>query len=124
MPRKHTIPKGSIAKAVATKKPQESWTKQPGGMTASAVPADYGQFLTDLKARIHSAQLRASISVNPWRKRQSSRAQVEDTIKGLLDENLPRVYSPEIYRSKCEAIFQHVFESYRGEGESIFSEVA
>ena len=64
------------------------------------------------------------VLVLDWRKRQSSRAQVEDTIKGLLDENLPRVYSPEIYRSKCETIFQHVFESYRGEGESIFSEVA
>jgi len=64
------------------------------------------------------------VLVLDWRKRQSSRAQVEDTIKGLLDENLPRAYSPEIYRSKCEAIFQHVFESYRGEGESIFSEVA
>jgi predicted nuclease of restriction endonuclease-like (RecB) superfamily len=33
-------------------------------MMASALPADYGQFLTDLKARIHSAQLRASLSVN------------------------------------------------------------
>ena len=74
-------------------------------------------------ARLLLERLR-QVLVLDWRKRQSSRAQVEDTIKGLLDENLPRAYSPEIYRSKCEAIFQHVFESYRGEGESIFSEVA
>ena len=74
-------------------------------------------------ARLLLERLR-QVLVLDWRKRQSSRAQVEDTIKGLLDENLPRAYSPEIYRSKCEAIFHHVFESYRGEGESIFSEVA
>ena len=64
MPRKHTIPKVSIAKAIATKKPHKSGIKQLGSMTASALPADYGQFLTDLKARIHSAQLRASLAVN------------------------------------------------------------
>ena len=64
MPRKHTIPKGSTAKAVATKKPHESGIKQLGSTTPSAVPADYGQFLTDLNARIHPAQLRASLSVN------------------------------------------------------------
>ena len=32
--------------------------------TVSDLPADYGQFLTDLNARIHPAQLRASLSVN------------------------------------------------------------
>jgi hypothetical protein len=25
---------------------------------------------------------------------------------------LPRVYAPEVYRQKCSAVFEHVYESY------------
>ena len=47
-----------------------------------------------------------------WRKRQSSRARVEDVIKDMLDTGLSRVYSPELYQLKCSAVFEHVYESY------------
>jgi type I restriction enzyme R subunit len=50
-----------------------------------------------------------------WRNRQSTRARVEDTIGQMLDDGLPRAYSPELYREKCGVLFQHVFETYGGE---------
>ena len=59
-----------------------------------------------------------------WRKRQSSRAKVEGTIKDLLDQGLPRVYTPELYQAKCSAVFEHVYESYQGEGQSVFTDAA
>ncbi len=49
-----------------------------------------------------------------WRNRQSARARVEETIDQVLDDGLPRAYSPEIYREKCGVLFQHVFETYSG----------
>jgi type I site-specific restriction-modification system R (restriction) subunit len=53
-----------------------------------------------------------ALLVLDWRKRQSSRAHVEDAIKDLLDTGLPRVYSPELYQKKCSVVFEHVYESY------------
>lgn len=50
-----------------------------------------------------------------WRKRQQSRAAVRLTIEEALDK-LPERYTPVLYRRKCDAVYQHVFESYYGEG--------
>lgn len=36
------------------------------------------------------------------------RLAIEDT----LDEGLPRVFTPEIYQTKCAVLFEHVFESF------------
>jgi len=47
-----------------------------------------------------------------WRKRQAARARVEDAIKDLLDTGLPPAYSPDLYKRKCSAIFEHFYESY------------
>lgn len=35
---------------------------------------------------------------------------------------LPPVYSPELYQTKCGLAYQHVYDSYFGEGKSIYSE--
>jgi type I restriction enzyme, R subunit len=48
-----------------------------------------------------------------WRKRQQSKAEVDITIKDVLDR-LPRRYTVEIYEQKCEEVYQHIFESYSG----------
>lgn len=56
-----------------------------------------------------------------WRKRQQSRAQVLVTIEKVLDEGLPRAYSPMVYREKCDAVYQHVYDSYFGQGRSIYA---
>lgn len=59
-----------------------------------------------------------------WRKRQQTRADVLLTIQTVLDEGLPRSYAPDLYRQKCDAVYQHVYESYFGAGKSIYDEAA
>jgi type I restriction enzyme, R subunit len=55
-----------------------------------------------------------------WRKRQQSRASVKLTIETVLDE-LPRVYTKDLYQQKCEIVYQHVYDSYFGQNSSIFA---
>jgi hypothetical protein len=38
-----------------------------------------------------------------------------------LNPGLPRVYSPEMYRRKCSALFEHVYESYPERNEGVYS---
>jgi hypothetical protein len=54
-----------------------------------------------------------------WRKQQTTRAGVRFTIETVLDE-LPRAYSKEIYEQKCDSIYQHFYDSYRGQGQSLY----
>jgi type I restriction enzyme R subunit len=35
-------------------------------------------------------------------------------------ENLPQKYSDEEYNVKCEAVYQHVYDSYYGAGLSVY----
>ena len=56
-----------------------------------------------------------------WRKRQQSRAAVRLTIEKVLEEELPSSYTVEVYQRKCNAVYQHVYESYFGEGRSIYA---
>ena len=50
--------------------------------------------------------------VPDMRKKQSTRARLMESIKDTLDTGLPRSYTPELYRQKCSAVFEHVYESY------------
>ena len=50
-----------------------------------------------------------------WKKRQTTRAAVRFTIETMLDQ-LPRRYTPEIYQRKCDVVYQHVFDSFAGQG--------
>src|SRR3990170_2280360 len=59
-----------------------------------------------------------------WRKRQQTRADVLLTIQTILDKELPRSYIPEIYKEKCDHVYQHFYESYYGAGKSVYSSVA
>jgi type I restriction enzyme, R subunit len=45
-----------------------------------------------------------------WRKQQTTRAMVFTTIKEVLDE-LPRIYTKELYEKKCDTVYQHFYES-------------
>ena len=56
-----------------------------------------------------------------WRQRIGARARVQLAIQDTLDEGLPRAYSKELYQTKCAAVFEHVYESYQGEGQSVYS---
>ena len=41
---------------------------------------------------------------------------IEDT----LDDGLPRAYTKELYTAKCAVLFEHVYESYFGDGGSVY----
>jgi len=53
-------------------------------------------------------------------KKQQTRADVRLCIEQILDQ-LPRAYTPELYQTKCDAVYQHVFESYWGSGRGVYS---
>jgi type I restriction enzyme R subunit len=59
-----------------------------------------------------------------WRQKSSARSQLKLAIEDLLEAGLPRAYSPELYRQKCSALFEHIYENYQGEGGSIFNTAA
>ena len=54
-----------------------------------------------------------------WRKKLRTRADVFSTVKTVLDD-LPRIFTPELYQQKCDTVYQHVYDSYPGEGQSIY----
>jgi len=56
-----------------------------------------------------------------WRQRVGSRARVRLAIEDALDDGLPRAYSKELFQTKCTKVFEHVYESYQGEGKSVYS---
>jgi type I restriction enzyme R subunit len=56
-----------------------------------------------------------------WKKRQQTRAAVKNTIEEVLDK-LPRTYTPDLWNRKCEQVYMHVFESYQGEGRSVYAQ--
>jgi len=64
-------------------------------------------------------KLSAEKLVLDWRKRQQTRAAVRVCIEETLDQ-LPRVYTPELFQQKCDLTYQHVYDSYFGSGGSIY----
>jgi len=72
----------------------------------------------DLLKRLKEEKL-----VLDWRKRMQSRALVKLSIEDALDQ-LPRAYTKELYQQKCEVVYNHIFESYYGSGQSIYAMAA
>jgi hypothetical protein len=58
-----------------------------------------------------------------WRQKLQARAKVRMEIEDTLDR-LPRAYGKDVYAEKCNSVFEHVYESYQGEGRSAFTESA
>ncbi|MGV8122674.1 MAG: type I restriction endonuclease subunit R [Candidatus Xenobiia bacterium LiM19] len=71
-------------------------------------------------ARELLSTLKSGKLVLDWRKRQQARAEVRVTIEKLLDQGLPRAYTPELFEQKTTAIFQHVYDAYYGAGRSLY----
>jgi hypothetical protein len=42
----------------------------------------------------------------------------------LVLDTLPPVYTTELYETKCDLAFRHLFDSYSGEGKSLYTELA
>ena len=59
-----------------------------------------------------------------WRRKVQARAGVRLAIEDALDEGLPRAYAKEVYQTKCNMLFEHVYESYIGGGKSLYTEAA
>jgi len=55
-----------------------------------------------------------------WRKEQQSRAAVRLAVEVKLDE-LPDRFTRELYKQKCDAVYQHVFDAYWDNGQSAYS---
>jgi type I restriction enzyme R subunit len=62
-------------------------------------------------ARDLLARLEGLLVLN-WRQKSAARSQLKLTIEDMLDNGLPRAYTPELYHQKCSAVFEHVYESY------------
>ena len=55
-----------------------------------------------------------------WRKKQQAKADVQLTIDLMLDR-LPHSYTKDVYLQLCTQVFQHVYESYFGQGKSVYA---
>lgn len=71
-------------------------------------------------ARMLLQTLKEAKLVLDWRKKQRTRADVYTTVKTVLDE-LPRAYTPELYEQKCDTVYQHIYDSYQGEGKGVYA---
>jgi type I restriction enzyme R subunit len=69
------------------------------------------------------ARLKALLVLN-WRQKAAARAQLKLTIEELLDTGLPPAYTPDLYRQKCAAVFEHVFESYPERHAGVYARAA
>jgi type I restriction enzyme R subunit len=73
-------------------------------------------------ARELLAKLKTERLVVEWRRKQQARAAVRVCIEQELDR-LPDAYTKDLYDRKCEQVYQHVFETYFGEGRSVYAAV-
>jgi type I restriction enzyme R subunit len=58
-----------------------------------------------------------------WRKEQRTRATVRVAVEETLDR-LPDKFTRQLYAQKCDAVYQHVFESYFDDGHSVYDRAA
>lgn len=68
-------------------------------------------------------KLKSEKLVLDWRKKQQTRADVIVTIKDILYEQLPESYDTEVCMQKCDLLYRHIYDSYYGEGKSIYEMV-
>lgn len=70
----------------------------------------------DLLERLKEEKL-----VIDWRKREQTRAAVRQLIEITLDDFLPKAYSKDVFDYKCQSVYQHVYDSYAGQGRSVYA---
>lgn len=58
-----------------------------------------------------------------WRQKAAARSQLRLAIEDTLDAGLPRAYTPDLYRHKCSALFEHVYESYPEQNTGVYASV-
>ena len=58
-----------------------------------------------------------------WRRKQQTRAAVRVTVREVLDR-LPDSFSADMWQKKVDTVYQHIFDSYYGEGRSVYTSAA
>ena len=71
-------------------------------------------------ARELLVRIRALLVLN-WRQKAAARSQLRLAIEDTLDTGLPRAYAPDMYRQKCAAVFEHVYESYPERNAGVYA---
>lgn len=66
------------------------------------------------------ATLKSEQLVLDWRKKQQARAAVQVTIEEWLDQ-LPSAYEPPLWEEKVQSIYGHIYDSYYGDGRSVYT---
>ena len=74
-------------------------------------------------ARELLATLKEEKLVLDWRKKQQTRASVKVTISRVLDQ-LPKAFEAGVWQEKVDRVYQHVYDSYWGEGRSVYAGAA
>jgi type I restriction enzyme R subunit len=69
------------------------------------------------------AALKRNKIVLDWRKQQATRAAVRVAVEETLDL-LPDKFTRPVYAQKCDAVYQHVFDSYWDDGHSVYDRAA
>ncbi len=59
-----------------------------------------------------------------WRQKSAARSMLRLAIEDTLDAGLPTAYARELYKQKCSAVFEHVYESYPERNAGIYAESA
>jgi type I restriction enzyme R subunit len=55
-----------------------------------------------------------------WRRQQQTRAAVQVAVADILD-GLPTAHDQGLYKTKCEVVYLHIFDSYWDDGRSVYS---
>ncbi len=55
-----------------------------------------------------------------WRKHQQTCAAVRLAIEEKLDW-LPPAYDTRLFREKCDAVYQHVYDSYQSSQQNVYA---
>jgi type I restriction enzyme R subunit len=74
-------------------------------------------------AKLLLSRLKDLLVLN-WRQKSAARSSLRLAIEDALDSGLPAPYTPSIYKEKCSALFEHVYESYPERNSSIYFGVA
>ena len=62
-------------------------------------------------ARALLGKLNTILTVD-WPKTATGRARVQEAIEESLDDGLPRAYTPDVFKTKAGAVFQHILDRY------------
>jgi type I restriction enzyme, R subunit len=92
---------------------------RPGPELTDAEKAKIKQVAQDLLETLKRDKL-----VLDWRKSQQARAAVLVEIRDGLDVGLPPKYDASLFREKTDVVFRHVYDSYWGDGRSVYSSAA